>query len=265
MPKTNSSTAGLKEYAVPIGVTLLLHFVLLLWLATDFHSIGKKEPLVKQPKYIKATLVQMKEKKPDIKPKPAPKPKPVKKPDPPKPKVDKQKEAEKKKAEAERKKQLALKKEKEQKEKERKEKEKQEQEKRQREEQQRLLQEQLAREEQLMNMLDEEEEAANAAADQATAMSYMSAVRAAVESNWSRPPSARNGMQVVLAIQLVPTGDVVNVDVAESSGNEAFDRSAVTAVEKAERFPELSELEPHIFEKYYRRFKLVFKPEDLRL
>ena len=52
---------------------------------------------------------------------------------------------------------------------------------------------------------------------------------------------------------------------AESSGNDAFDRSAVAAVDKTETFPELRELEPHIFEKYYRRFKLVFNPEDLRL
>ena len=102
-------------------------------------------------------------------------------------------------------------------------------------------------------------------ADEAAAMSYMGAIQQAVEANWSRPPSARNGMQVTLAIQLFPTGQVNNVNIATPSGNAAFDRSAVAAVQRAERFPELAELKPRVFEKYYRSFKLVFKPEDLRL
>ena len=143
--------------------------------------------------------------------------------------------------------------------------EKQRQEQKRLEEEQRRLEEQTNRENDLLNMMEEEDLEEASAADEVTAMSYMSVVKAAIESNWSRPPSARNGMQVILAIQLVPTGDVVNVDVAQSSGNEAFDRSALVAVDKTEGFPELAELEPHVFEQYYRRFKLVFKPEDLRL
>jgi colicin import membrane protein len=71
-------------------------------------------------------------------------------------------------------------------------------------------------------------------------------------------------MEVELAIQLIPTGEVVSVTVVRSSGNTAFDRSAVNAVQKAAAFPELQKLPNGEFEKTFRRFRLLFKPEDLR-
>jgi len=89
-------------------------------------------------------------------------------------------------------------------------------------------------------------------------------IQRAVVNRWTRPPSARNGMRAVLEIALVPTGDVVGVAVLSSSGNVAFDRSAINAVEKAGRFPEVRELDRTIFERDFRRFQLIFKPEDLR-
>jgi len=84
-----------------------------------------------------------------------------------------------------------------------------------------------------------------------------------IVSLWSRPPSARNGMEAVLRVNLVPTGEVVDVVVARSSGNDAFDRSALTAVERAERFQVPSE--SLLFEKNFRSFTVLFRPEDLRL
>ena len=50
----------------------------------------------------------------------------------------------------------------------------------------------------------------------------------------------------------------------KSSGNSAFDRSAINAVEKAGSFPELQKLPNREFEKTFRRFRLLFRPEDLR-
>ncbi|MEH6584926.1 MAG: cell envelope integrity protein TolA [Halioglobus sp.] len=96
------------------------------------------------------------------------------------------------------------------------------------------------------------------------AASYASLIQQTVVNYWSRPPSARNGMEALLQIQLIPTGDVVNVSVLKSSGNSAFDRSAVNAVEKAGSFPELQKLPTREFEKTFRRFRLLFRPEDLR-
>ena len=89
-------------------------------------------------------------------------------------------------------------------------------------------------------------------------------IRASVINRWTRPPSARNGMVSILSIQLVPTGEVVGVSVLQSSGNTAFDRSAMTAVERTVRFPEVAKLDNRTFEANFRRFQLIFKPEDLR-
>ncbi|MFK7977497.1 MAG: cell envelope integrity protein TolA [Halioglobus sp.] len=113
-------------------------------------------------------------------------------------------------------------------------------------------------------------ELADAAAEEQTATaeemaaSYAALIRQTVEGYWSRPPSARNGMEVLLAIKLIPTGEVVSVSIVQSSGNTAFDRSAVNAVNKAGAFPELQKLPTREFERTFRRFSLLFRPEDLR-
>ena len=89
-------------------------------------------------------------------------------------------------------------------------------------------------------------------------------MQARITQNWRRPPSARNGMEVLLIISLVPTGEVVGISISSSSGSTAFDRSAIAAVERVARFPEVTVLSISDFERYFRRFPLRFKPEDLR-
>jgi TonB family protein len=117
----------------------------------------------------------------------------------------------------------------------------------------------------LARAVAEEESAAEATATSAEmAASYSALIQQTVINYWSRPPSARNGMETELSIQLIPTGEVVSVTVIKSSGNSAFDRSAINAVEKAGSFPELQNLPPREFEKSFRRFRLLFRPEDLR-
>jgi len=128
-------------------------------------------------------------------------------------------------------------------------------------------------EDRVQNQLQQEIAAAEAAEQaamaeeqaEATAQSYVAVIAARVEQFWSRPPSARKGMQCELLIQLVPTGRVVNVTVVKSSGNSAFDRSAEQAVLKAEQFRELQNVPPDVFEKYFRQLTLIFNPQDLRL
>ena len=78
---------------------------------------------------------------------------------------------------------------------------------------------------------------------------------------WSRPPSARNGLEVTLTIQLLPGGEVLDVYVDKSSGNSAFDRSAEMAVRKAEKLTVPENL--NLFNKEFRKFSIVFRPEDL--
>ncbi|MDE0443732.1 MAG: cell envelope integrity protein TolA [Gammaproteobacteria bacterium] len=112
---------------------------------------------------------------------------------------------------------------------------------------------QLALEEELADLRDAE-------ADVET-MTYAAAIRQAIVEAWSRPPSARLGMQARLRVDLVPSGDLLAVTLLESSGNPAFDRSAEQAVRKVDRFDVPKE--SRLFEKSFRRFTLLFKPEDL--
>ena len=93
------------------------------------------------------------------------------------------------------------------------------------------------------------------------AQTYAQGIYQLIVTNWSRPPSARNGMQTKLKVELVPTGDIVSVTITSSSGNEAFDRSAEQAVRKVGKFDVPKD--PTLFEKYFRRFPVLFKPEDL--
>lgn len=91
-----------------------------------------------------------------------------------------------------------------------------------------------------------------------------SLMQARIAQNWRRPPSARNGMEALLIISLVPTGEVVGISISQGSGSNAFDQSAIAAVERVGQFPEVTVLPISDFEQYFRRFPLRFKPEDLR-
>lgn len=97
--------------------------------------------------------------------------------------------------------------------------------------------------------------------DEARAQSYRFGIYQRVVANWSRPPSARNGMEARLLVELIPTGEVVGVTIVESSGSGAFDRSAEAAVRKARTFAVPREVD--LFEAHFRRFSLLFRPEDL--
>lgn len=94
--------------------------------------------------------------------------------------------------------------------------------------------------------------------------SYDQLIAERVSQNWSRPPSAVKGMVTVLEIRMLPTGQVVGVNVVKSSGDAAFDRSAEQAVKKVDRFEEVKNIPPDVFERRYRQFTFTFNPEDLR-
>ncbi len=131
------------------------------------------------------------------------------------------------------------------------------------------VEEEIARQQRLAELatasfddaLAEEVSSMDEANAEQVAASFRQLIYQRIVSNWSRPPSARNGMQALLRVELVPTGDVVAVTVVESSGNAAFDRSAEAAVRKARKFEVPKE--SAAFEKFFRRFTVLFKPEDL--
>ena len=248
---------------VAVATSLVVHTGVLGVIVMQWEPEKPKFEL-KKNNYVKAELVQLKEKTQKTKEIAA------------KPKVvdlaEKQKEQERLKREADAKKQreLKLKREKEKKkaeaEKKRKEAEQKKKAEQERLEAQRKKQRERERREKeaFDKALAEERALLLEESYQVEAESFMSAISRRIEGNWSRPPSARNGMKCELLIRLVPTGRVVTVEVVQSSGNVAFDRSAVQAVKKVEQFPEIKEMSPEVFERFYRELKLVFNPQDLR-
>ena len=129
--------------------------------------------------------------------------------------------------------------------------------KREEQEQARRLQQELD------SALAEESAMLEAANNVQAVSSYAAMIQQRIVQNWSRPLSARNGMEVVLMLNLVPTGEVSNVYVLESSGDNAFDRSAIQAVQRVGKFEELQQVSPRLFDANFRQFRLRFKPEDL--
>ncbi len=114
-------------------------------------------------------------------------------------------------------------------------------------------------------MLEAEKQLALDQGNEKLTASYSAYIMGRIEANWNRPPSARRGMEVALIIQLVPTGQVISTTMVKSSGSEAFDRSAQQAVHKVGRFERLQQLDAQAFEKNFRKLRLVFRPDDLRL
>ncbi len=273
----------LSNYIVPTLFTGLLHLLVILtvlvgWQLTDTHRFR-----VETPRYVKAQLVtlEQKQKKPEaetavplpaMKTVPAPSTEPVEeKPAPPpsaaskvetraiaKPVAEPRPDSEI---------ELQQKREQEQQRRQQIEQELEQELEQQRVQQQRAQQQARQRQQQqaLQRAMQEEEMMMQAEQDEMLADSYAASIKRTVEGYWSRPASARKNMQVELAIRLVPTGEVVGVEVIRSSGNTSFDRSAVLAVKKAGRFPELKDMPSNVFEEYFRSFTLVFKPEDLLL
>ncbi len=92
---------------------------------------------------------------------------------------------------------------------------------------------------------------------------YISQISALIQAVWRFPPSAKHDEEVVLRIYLVPTGEVTEVVLLQSSGNEALDRSAEQAVWKVGHFPVPDDAV--LFEKKFRQIVLKLKPENARL
>ena len=231
-----------RDYAFPLALALLLHCGIFALLLQNWQP-AKDDLHLYEPRAIEAKLIVMEKPTPppvaqsEPKPTPAPTPQPA----PPKPKPEpaptptppveqppKPDPEEERRAEEERERLDRL----------------------------RELSEQstqLALAEELADLRDAE-------ADVET-MTYAAAIREAIRNEWSRPPSARLGMQARMRVDLVPSGDLLSVVILESSGNPAFDRSAENAVRKVTRFD--VPRDNRLFEKHFRSFTLLFKPEDL--
>nr|VFK23561.1 MAG: colicin import membrane protein [Candidatus Kentron sp. MB]VFK27943.1 MAG: colicin import membrane protein [Candidatus Kentron sp. MB]VFK74472.1 MAG: colicin import membrane protein [Candidatus Kentron sp. MB] len=86
---------------------------------------------------------------------------------------------------------------------------------------------------------------------------YITDIKSEVERNWVRTIGSAKGLKCKLKVTQIPTGEVVNVAVIASSGNTAFDRSAVAAVFKSSPLPRPKD--SSIFD---RNIVLTFSPEN---
>lgn len=278
-------TSSHSSLSSPIVLSALLHLAVIIAFVGNW-GFFKKEPEPYKPHYVTATLV-------DMKPKAVAKPQQAKeqvldskvyedlknnkKQDEQRKKeaealVQKRKEEQAKAAEAERQKQQKIKDEqiklaKAKAEKAAAEKKRKEAEaKKATEAAKKTQREQEAQEEQrrIQAALQKEAKHISDSNDDVDTKSYEEMLIERVAQNWSRPPSARRGMEVVLEVNMLPTGVVTGLRVVRSSGDAAFDRAAEQAVRRVDRFTEVMQIPPDIFEKYFRVFRFTFSPEDLR-
>lgn len=131
-----------------------------------------------------------------------------------------------------------------------------------RERQERLAREQAARDEAARQQALAEAILSDSAQTDLVSQ-YSAIIRQLISDNWNLPGNARNGMTVMLNLQLARNGEVVAATVIKSSGDAAFDRSAEQAVARVRSFPELRDMPTQIFERNFRNFNLEFRPEDL--
>lgn len=90
----------------------------------------------------------------------------------------------------------------------------------------------------------------------------IAAIRQKVTRNWLRPPgTAEQGLKCTVRVRLGGSGSVLLVNVTESSGNGAFDRSVEAAVRKADPLPMPSS--PRLLSQF-KEILFVFDPAEGR-
>jgi len=232
-------TYAVRTYAGPFTLALMVHAAVLALLWFNWAPTIKSLDIV-QPQIVKAELIMM-----QPRPKPAPKPTPAAAPQPKAEPIPEPKPAPKVQPKIEPKPLPKV----------------DDSAKRAQEEKQRKADLDKLNASALDEALKREAQALADDKNEKAAMSYAQGIYQQIVQNWSRPPSARNGMEAQLLVELVPTGDVVSVTLTKSSGSDAFDRSVEQAVRKVGKFdvPKESDL----FERYFRKFPVLFKPEDL--
>ena len=244
--------ALIRSYALPLFAALLFHVAVGLVFVRGFTASEDAAEVI-TPKVVNATLMVVEPPAPKKRPPAAAKPKPVA-PKPAKPsaaerdrlaqeqraaeQAKRAEQAAKERAEAQRQKELEA--------------------QRRRE---RLTALGDLADDSLQQSLEAEAEQIQGSEVQQQVQTFQAGIYDLVRKNWSRPPSARNGMQARFLVELIPTGELLSVTLVDGSGSAAFDRAAEQAIRRARRFdvPE----DNSVFEANFRRFYFLFRPEDL--
>jgi colicin import membrane protein len=86
---------------------------------------------------------------------------------------------------------------------------------------------------------------------------YIRMIESKIKQEWNRPLSARPGIDCVVTVVQVPTGDVISARVASCNGDEAVRRSIERAVMDASPLPKPPH--PSLFQ---RNLNVTFRPEE---
>jgi colicin import membrane protein len=125
------------------------------------------------------------------------------------------------------------------------------------------LQEQLAREQKAVDQDRREREARERAArEQAAARAsalaqYVGQIQRKVRQGWILPQDLQGNPEAVFNVVQLPTGEIISVRLAKSSGNPGYDQAVERAILKASPLPL-----PASREDFSRELKLTFRPRD---
>ena len=110
---------------------------------------------------------------------------------------------------------------------------------------------------------DEQQKARDALAAQQAAAArreidkYMDGIRTRVKRFVLVPPSLQGNPEAEFVVTLLPGGEVLDVRLAKTSGNAAYDAAIEAAIRKAQPF---SVPAGDQFQQYFRRFTMAFRP-----
>jgi colicin import membrane protein len=82
------------------------------------------------------------------------------------------------------------------------------------------------------------------------------AIHDKIQRNWTQPLSARPGLECVINVTQIPSGDVVGVSFGACNGDDAVKRSIEAAVQRASPLPR-----PPVQSLFNRSLEVTFKPE----
>ncbi len=85
---------------------------------------------------------------------------------------------------------------------------------------------------------------------------YIRLIENRIQQNWIPPASATSGLECVVNVTQIPSGDVVDVRVGRCNGDDAVIRSIEAAVLRSSPLPR-----PPIPSLFERNLEVVFNPE----
>lgn len=86
------------------------------------------------------------------------------------------------------------------------------------------------------------------------------AIRRKVQNHWVLPQAYVKDLKCSVNITLKPSGDISDLRITTSSGNDDFDTSVITALQKAAPLP--TPIDAELYEKRFKNFSFVFNPKN---